>query len=94
MNTYSKNNDEYQGDGYYIVDDVSYMSLYTYRKIHGLPKVSPEVNKQIGLSINPLVCAHIQTLLDEGPFNIIKSYELSYLNENDNNLFTNYSHSS
>lgn len=87
MKTYTKTDSEYQENGHYIVGGVSYMSLYTYRCIQGLPMVTPEINKNIGLNINPIVCDHIKTLPDEGPFNIIKAYDLSYLKENEDNLF-------
>ncbi|GHB79624.1 hypothetical protein GCM10008107_31440 [Psychrosphaera saromensis] len=87
MNTYSKKDNEYQDNGHYIVHGIHYMSLYTYRNIHGLPRVSPEINKKIGLSINPLLCEHIETLPDEGHFKIIKAYNLSYLKEHESNLF-------
>jgi len=87
MKTYAKTDSEYQENGHYIVGGVSYMSLYTYRNLHGLPTVSPEINKNIGLNINPLICKHIETIPDKGPFNIIKAYELSYLEANKDNLF-------
>jgi hypothetical protein len=64
------------------------MSLYTYRNLHGLARVTPEVNKEIGLSINPLICEHIETVPDEGPFKVIKAYDLSYLKTNEKALFS------
>jgi hypothetical protein len=88
MKKYSERDTEWQQNGYYIVDDIHYMSLYTCRELHGLPKVAPDINKEIGLNINPLDCDHIYTIPDIVSFDIIKAYELSYLSANAVSLFS------
>lgn len=83
---YDMYSEEYIGNGHYQVCGVEYMSLWTWRRKRGFPSVSHAENKRIGLKITPNVCAYIRTEPDIGGYDIIKAYEVSFLDKNPENI--------
>lgn len=83
---YDQYSDEYVENGHYIVDGLVYMSLWTWRRTRGLPGVSHHENARIGDKIKPEICKLIYTVPDIPSYEKIKAYDVSFLDENPNNI--------
>ena len=79
MVIYSKESPEYKGNGHYIINDIEYMSVWTFKNKHDLPQKSQNPNE--GKELSSISSDKLASKPDFGSFDSIYIYPVADLED-------------
>ena len=79
MKQFKKGDLEYRSNGYYVVEGIDYMSIWTYKIKHNILSNSKELNGQDAIELSSICSSIISTFPDFGGYDNIYAYPVKEL---------------